>query len=389
MKRTLISLLCLTTLLTAFIVPFSVSATETWDDVGDYWEGGIYHEFGAVTGMYQKMQGNYTNAVAPGNTKTFSQVYSGLSKGYVYTIKQSYNVSVQPGGLTDTIINNTNPCFVTVDSETYTKASLGELFPVDTYRKSGDYADSASIDATDLFRLSGYISWRHQRATVTFVIEPLDDYYFLTHYWGLGCNFNDGLQSLISAVTLSGMDIKATKAVTSDTYYQEQLAAMESLQTEVQQQGQATVNAIDQNGEQTRQTIDEAKTEITDSIKNQPQNEHSYIEENKGNENDVSLPEVDISGIQSFAENLVSVLSTTETVSGIAIPAMKMPGFVGGQELYPATTFDLSFWLNDDKIGSLIDFGKGVISIACLYGIVKQAYNLIQFALGTKGDDDE
>ncbi len=193
---------------------------------------------------------------------------------------------------------------------------------------------------------------------------------------------------MIGTVVLSGMDIKATKAVTSDTYYQEQLSAMKSLESQVQAQGQATVSAIDENGNQTRQTIDQAKTEITDSIKNQPQNEHEYVEQNKGNTDDVSLPEVDISGIKAFAENLVSVVSTTDTCTGMAVPAIKMPDFIGGQTLYPASQLDFSTWLNDDKIGLLIDFGKGVISIACLYGIVRQAYSLIQFALGTKEDSE-
>lgn len=386
MKRVIISFLCLATLLTAFIVPFTVSATDTWEDVGDYWECGIARDFDDLTGMWHKISGNFTNAVIPSNAQSFAQMYYNMNKGYVYTFTQYYNVSIQPGGLTDTIQENCIPIFVTCDYPTLmTTSGTTTTFPVDTYKSNGDYADSASIDAKGKFRCTGFLSWRNQRATIRFVVEPLEDYYFADKAFGIGIKFFDGLKEQIGSVVLSGMDIKATKAVTSDTYYQEQLQAMDELKTEVANQGGLVISSIDQNGEQTRQTIDQAKTDITNEIKNQPSNEHQYAEQNKGDTSEIDnlIPEIPIDGTKSFISDVFTTLSTTETKTTMTIPDGNIP-FFAGFKLWESQTIDFTPWLNNPHIKALIAWWKGIFSLGVVFAIIWNVYSLVLVALGLK-----
>lgn len=385
MKKTITVILCLTMLLMALIVPFSVSATETWTDIEEYFVGGIAHDFDGVTGKFHKYQGSITNAVIPTNVKTFAQMYGGLSKGYVYTITQEYTMSVQPNGTTDTIIDNTNPVFLTVGLKDFDYASLTDTFSANTYRSNGSHDDNQTEDPTDKFKCNGYMSWRNNRAFVKFIVEPLDDYYFIEHYFGLGCSFNDGIKSSIGTVVLNNMSIEATKAVTSDTYYQEQLAAMQSLENEVQTQGQATVSSIDQNGEQTRQTINQTKDAIVNEMEQAPQKEHDYVEQNKGDSGQVEslLPEVPLDDTKSFISDLFAVLSTTETQTTLTIPDGNVP-FFNGVKLWEGQVVDFSPWLNNELIQTLISWWKGIFSIGMTFAIVWNVYSLVLVALGIK-----
>ena len=181
------------------------------------------------------------------------------------------------------------------------------------------------------------------------------------------------------------MDIKATKAVTSDTYYQEQLAAMESLETEVQQQGQATVNAIDQNGEQTRQSIDAAKNEIVTEMENAPQHEHDYVEQNKGDTGEIDslVPEMPLDGTENFIKDVFSTLSTTDTQTTLTMPDGTIP-FFAGMKLWEAQTIDFTPWLNNPHIKTLIAWWKGIFSLSVVFAIIWNVYSLVLVALGLK-----
>lgn len=341
--------------------------------------------------------GTATNATYPGGTLSFFKVYDGYKNNYVYTIKTQANFTNKslPGYNTD-LTNTLHPVIYAVNSMLISEDISYTSNDVQLFENSS-FAESNGI------RSYTYSYNNNRDVYTTYVFESSDPTFFDYYSVGFGFNWAPFQLSDTTSVVYSRYEITATEAINEQAFYQENLNALNDMKNTIEAGNEAQITAINENGEQTRASIDELKEQQASDAaqahadaerahqdaENAPQREKDYVEENKGDTDDISLPDIPIDSAKSFVSDLFSTLSSTTVQQSLVLPNSSVP-FLDINLWDNGTALDFSTWLNQPMVSTLIAWFKGITAVLSIFAIIWGVYRLVMVALGRanpKGDD--
>lgn len=414
-KRVLCILLILIMVISSSFLSIFTNAEEAYP-VGNSFLGSVYSPFGASQNApyYKNSGGSYSTTPFPGSTMAGAMLYTELYPGYVYTFKQRYRLSA----------------IAPINNQQFTDDMFADLIPTIVIGQEQDYINTLSDAATTTFfdqmasqfqstfrdkiKYSVYITGgrtidsKTRQFDVECVFEIIDPYIMSNKAFGFGFSapFETAPQTSFSklwegGIIATNLTIVATRAVNEQTFYDQNLSVLNEIEQSITTTGAATVSTLQSEGSQTRQSIDDLKEQMHEDAEqahldaqqahedaqNAPQHEYDFGVGLTPDPDDLEIPNPDLDEPKSFFNDLLSAVSTTETLDSITLPSVTIPFL--GINLFDngsggALTIDFSEWLQNEKIQLLVGWTNGIFCIGAIVAILWKIVKLIETALGLR-----